>query len=201
MEESKVGRHRRPENYIRYRLCYRPIKLTHERRELNERAPYACLQEIRNPEIVAKEDDFSFDSGWLVIRQWNYRRQYRLRMRERDGWREEFSFRRDLRTTVSKQPVEHATGSKTRDQRVIMSAGEDVSMCPNMLVEARPSPTSIRSKGPRKYRCILDAKCQPPGPGLSRRKGGSQEGQQPKDSKHRAVEMIEKRTSRRGNDC
>jgi hypothetical protein len=90
-------------------------------------------------------------------------------------------FPRDLRTTVSKRPIEHATGSKTRDQRMIMSTGEDVSMCPDTLVEARPSPTSIRSKGPRKCRCILDAECQPPGPGLSRRKGGSQEGQQPKD--------------------
>jgi hypothetical protein len=90
-------------------------------------------------------------------------------------------FARGLRTTVSKRPIEDATGSKTRDQRMIMSVGEDVSRCLDTLVEAKPSPTSIRSKSPRKCRCILDAEWQLPGPGLSRRKGGSQEGQQPKD--------------------
>ncbi|KAJ7707914.1 hypothetical protein B0H14DRAFT_3024953 [Mycena olivaceomarginata] len=72
-------------------------------------------------------------------------------------------FARDLRTTVSKRPIEDATGSKTGDQRMIMSEGEDVSRCLDALVEAKPSPTSIRSKSQRK------------------RKGGSREGQQPKD--------------------
>ncbi|KAJ7855520.1 hypothetical protein B0H14DRAFT_2579387 [Mycena olivaceomarginata] len=147
-----------------------------------------------NPEIAAKEDDFSFDSGWVAQprRLWSIARNSAMELSQtvpvthekgdmdvQHGCHESPSphgckratgsamlpeiylsqskyespdrreglaggknshFARDLRTTVSKRPIEHATGSKTREQRMIMSAGEDVSMYPNTLVEARPSP-------------------------------------------------------------